>query len=93
MTPVMEIIPGFKLPEHEIIVYAKDQPEYQPLPMWKGPDGLRVSRWKLTWRERFDILFGGSLWLRVLTFDRALQPVLIETRCPLMGSAMLDEEV
>lgn len=93
MTPVMEIIPGFELPEHEVVIYAKDQPEYIPLPMWKGPDGLRISRWKLTWRERMDIFLGGSLWLRVLTFDRPLQPVMIETQCPLMGSAMLDKEI
>jgi hypothetical protein len=93
MTPVAEIIPGFKLPDEELIVYAKDQPEYQPLPAWRGPDGLRVTRWKLTWRERLKVLFGGSIWLRILTFNQPLQPVLLETDCPLMGSAMLDEEV
>ena len=93
MTPVAEIIPGFVLPDHELIVYAEDQPEYTPLPAWKGPDGLRVTRWKLTWRERLDVLLGGSIWLRILTFDRPLQPVLLETTCPLIGSAMLDVEV
>lgn len=93
MTPVAEIIPGFRLPESELIVYAKDQPGYQPLPAWKGPDGLRVTRWKLSWRERLKVLVGGSVWLQILTFDRPLQPVLIETDCPLMGSAMLDQEI
>ena len=93
MMPVVDIIPGFKLPESEIIVYAKDQPEYVPLPAWKGPDGLRVTRWKLTWKERFQVLIGGSIWLRILTFDLPLQPVLIETSCPLQGNPMFDEEV
>lgn len=92
MTPIEEIIPGFKLPENELAIYAKDQPEYVPLPMWKGPDGLRVSRWQLTWKERLQVLLGGSLWLSVLTFERPLQPVKLETRCPLAGSFMLDEE-
>lgn len=93
MTPVAEIIPGFKLPENEIITYGAGQPEYIPLPMWSGPDGMRVSRWRLTWRERLRILLSGSIWLSILTFDRPLQPVKIDTQCPLMGSAMLDEEV
>ncbi len=93
MTPTEEIIPGFKLSKDELIIYAEDQPQYIPLPAWKGPDGLRITRWKLTWRERLQALLGGSIWLRILTFDQPLQPVLIETACPLMGSAMLDEEI
>jgi hypothetical protein len=102
MSPVEEIIPGFVLPPEELVVYAKNQPEYIPLPMWAGPDGTRVSRWKLTWRERLQVLFGGSLWLTILTFDgrchecdavRPLQPVRLDTSCPLQGSAMLDEEI
>ena len=93
MIPTEEIIPGFKLPEDELIVYAKDQPQYQPLPMWRGPNGHRVSRWKLTWKERLQVLLGGSIWLSIYTFNNPLQPVLLETTCPLQGSAMLDEEV
>lgn len=93
MTPTEEIIPGFKLPEHELVIYAKNQPQYQPLPMWKGPEGLRISRWKLTFKERLQVFFGGSIWIRVLTFDHPLQPILPESTCPLMGSAMLDEEI
>ena len=93
MRPTEQIIPGFKLPDHELIVYAKDQPPYIPLPMWKGPDGLRVSRWRLSWKERLQVFFGGSIWLSMLTFDKPLQPVKLETACPIMGSAMLDEEI
>jgi hypothetical protein len=101
VTPVEEIIPGFVLPQDELVIYAKDQPEYVPLPMWRGPEGVRVSRWRLTWRERLQVLLGGSLWLTILTFEgrcqfcgetRPLQPVRLETSCPLQGSAMLDEE-
>ena len=92
MTPIAQIIPGFKLPEDEMIVYAKDQPEYIPLPAWKGPDGLRVTRWRLTWKERLQVLLGGSLWLSILTFDRPLQPVKLAAECPIMGHAMFDEE-
>lgn len=92
MTPTDEIIPGFILPPEELVIYAKDQPEYTPLPVWKGPDGLRVSCWKLTWRERLEVLLIGRLWLSIRTFDHPLQPVKLETVCPLQGSAMLDKE-
>jgi hypothetical protein len=61
--------------------------------MWKGPNGHRVSRWQLTWKERFQILTGGSIWLSILTFNKPLQPVKMDTTCPLMGSAMHDEEI
>jgi hypothetical protein len=83
MTPTEQIIPGFKLPPDELIIYAKDQPEYLPLPMWKGPDGYRVSRWKLTWKERFQLLLGGSIWLTILTFNNPLQPVILNCTCPI----------
>jgi hypothetical protein len=95
MTPSKQIIPGFKLPDSEMVTYAQNQPEYIPLPAWKqdGPEGLRVTRWKLSWKERFDILLTGSIWIRILTFNNPLQPILPESKCPIMGSAMLDEEV
>lgn len=92
-TPVEQIIPGFRLPANEMVTYAKDQPEYIPLPAWKGPDGLRVTRWRLSWKERLRAALGGDVWLSIYTFDKPLQPVRIDFQCPLMGSAMLDEEV
>ena len=93
MTPVEEIIPGFKLSEEEMVIYAKDQPEYIPLPAWKGPDGQRVTRWKLTFLERLEVFLGGSIWLTILTFSKPLQPVKLETRCPIFGHIGEDEEV
>lgn len=57
------------------VVYAADQPEYQPLPVWRRESGAVVSRWRLTWRERVAILLGRSLYLEVLTFGGPLQPV------------------
>lgn len=33
---------------------------------WRGP-GMTISCWQLTWRERLGILFGGSIWLSMLT--------------------------
>jgi len=44
-------------------VFAKDQPEYIPLPAkvdTESPFGTVVSCWQLTWCERFKMLFGGG---------------------------------
>lgn len=57
--------------------YAKDQPEYLPLPVLRvhGPEGRVVSRWRLSWRERLIILLTGDLYLSQLTFNSKLQPI------------------
>ena len=57
------------------VVYAADQPEYQPLPVWRWPDGTLITRWRLTWRERIRALLGGDLYLQVMTFGNPLQPL------------------
>jgi len=55
-------------------VYAKDQPEYLPLPVHKKSDGEVVSCWALTWLERIRVLLTGRMWWSVLTFNHPLQP-------------------
>jgi hypothetical protein len=71
MTPMQQIVPKAHVPT---VIYAKDQPAYLPLHAWRSPEGDVVTRWHLTWRERLRLLFGGTLWLTVLTFNRPLQP-------------------
>jgi len=61
------------------ITFAKDQPQYIPLPALKFQDGLVVTRWSLSWRERISVLFGGSVFLGLLTFNGPLQPIRIST--------------
>ena len=58
------------------VVYAKDQPEYLPLPAHRSPDGVVTSCWHLSWRERLRVAVSGRLWLSILTFNRPLQPLL-----------------
>jgi hypothetical protein len=63
------------------VVFAKDQPEYLPLPAYCDPEdetGTVVSCWRLSWRERLRVLVGGPLWLSCMTFRRSLQPLLPE---------------
>lgn len=66
------------------VVFAKDQPEYEPLPA--NFDGTSVeTKWKLSWRERWAVLRHGSLYLTLLTFGNALQPIRL--------SILRDEEL
>lgn len=68
------------------IVIAADQPEYRPLPA--HVDGSLEQRmtccWRLTWRERLQVLITGRLWHQALTFRRPLQPQLLSTDKPEM---------
>lgn len=57
------------------VVYAKNQPEYMPLPARRMPDGTVTTCWALSWRERCAVLFRGCFFLDVLTFNSPLQPL------------------
>ena len=65
--------------EHNV-VYAKDQPEYQPLPALKDETGAVVSCWKLSIKERLKLLFTGRLWLCCQTFNNPLQPLFLTVK-------------
>lgn len=62
-------------------VWAKDQPEYNPLPAYTDHERT-ISCWHLTWRERFRVLFGGRLWLSQRNLGHPLQAVALETESP-----------
>ena len=71
-------------PELPETVYAKNQPPYIPLPtvLCDGPEGMVISRWKLSLCERLKVLFFGNIWLRLLTFGKPLQPIALEVDDP-----------
>jgi hypothetical protein len=58
------------------VIYAKDQPEYLPLPVIKNPNGDVISCWSLDWKERIKLFLTGKLWLMILTYNHPLQPIL-----------------
>ena len=64
------------------VIYAKDQPEYLPLPAYKTEDGEMVCCWGLSLGERLRVLFTGKLWMSVLTFNYPLQPLLLRVSKP-----------
>jgi hypothetical protein len=65
--------------------FAINQPQYRPLPTWRGDDGTVISCWKLTRKERLKLLFTGRIWLRVLTFNQPLQPQRLDVDRPFRG--------
>jgi hypothetical protein len=70
------------IPLLDAVVYAKDQPEYIPLPTRRSPDGEVVSCWKPNWRARLAILFGANFYLTMLTFNRPLTPIRVSIEKP-----------
>ena len=67
------------------VTFAENQPEYLPLPAWKGEDGIVISCWQLNWMERFKLLINGRIWLRMLTFNKPLQPNRLDVDRPFKG--------
>lgn len=65
----------------QTIVWAKNQPPYLPLPAYTNEQET-ISCWKLTWRERFQVLFSGKLWLRQMNFNQPLQPQAPSVQSP-----------
>lgn len=78
MKSTSPVVPGMNLQE---IVFAKDQPQYGPVPAVMF-EARVITRWKLSWKERFKLLFTGNLWLTLLTFGQPLQPILLEVDSP-----------
>lgn len=79
MSPVSPVIPETNLEE---VVYAKEQPEYQPLPSLRTADGTILTRWQLTEEEKQQVLSQGYVYLLVMTFNQPLQPLLLTTELP-----------
>ncbi len=81
MTPVEPVI---RETDSRLIslTFAKNQPEYMPLPAVVSGYGRVTTRWRLTWRERLRLLLRGDLWLQVLTFNHPLQPIKLLTEEP-----------
>ena len=68
---------GFKM---QNAVYAKDQPEYIPLPVYKHNDSMLCvsSCWRMSLVERVKVLFTGVVWLTMPTFGKPLTPAILE---------------
>lgn len=74
----MEPIEQFEHAGTRAITFAKDQPEYTPLPALVYPDGKVLTEWTFTDEERAAIARGENVRLWVWTFGHPLQPVALE---------------
>lgn len=70
---VSPVVPGLEPYE---LVLAKNQPEYNPLPVLrgKGPEYGMYSRWNLTPEEKEAIANGASIYLLQQTYGHHFQP-------------------
>jgi hypothetical protein len=74
------------------MTFAKNQPQYIPLPALKFQDGLVVTRWNPSFLERLEILFGGSVYLGLLTYNHPLQPIRMSTDVEEVVGLMAEDE-
>lgn len=63
------------------VVFAKDQPQYKPLPAFRNssPEGEVVTCWNLSFKERLRVLFKGEIWVSMMTFNKPLTPSFMTT--------------
>lgn len=71
---------SIEFPEQNV-VYAKDQPEYEPLPAFRN-DTESISLWEPTPEEREAIANGANIWVRQMNFSKPLQPIHVSTDVP-----------
>lgn len=77
------------------VVFAKDQPEYMPLPAMKipnDPQGLIITKWQLSPEELERVKETGTIHLSMLTFNQPLQPVLLTVDLPTENNKVMDKE-
>jgi hypothetical protein len=63
-------------------IYAKDQPQYQPLPghKVKETEGRFIFCMGLSFMERVRVLFTGNIWVSLMTFNKPLTPSYFTTK-------------
>lgn len=77
MKPVSPVIPGVE--ETKI---AEHQEEYETLPAIVTGDGVVISRWRLSFRERLVAMINGDIYLHQSTYGQTVQPVYMEVDEP-----------
>ena len=72
MEPITPVLPASGECE---VTYAKEQPEYLALPVFRTEKAV-LSRWRLTEAERRYLADGGDLFLCMMNFGGPLLPIL-----------------
>jgi len=64
------------------IVFAKNQPQYLPLPALRSKAGVVTTRWRMSWRDRLLALWTGNVYVQASTFNHPLQPLRVMIVAP-----------
>lgn len=65
------------------VIFAADQPQYQPLPAFRRPDtGEVITVWDLSDEDLDKIQRTGRIYLSQLTFNQPLQPIMVSVDKP-----------
>lgn len=72
------ILPANVHPDAVPIVFAADQPQYDPLPAAIDNKGLVMTEWELSAEDLAKIVNGGRVRLWIWTFRQPLQPIQME---------------
>jgi hypothetical protein len=81
MTPIKIRTELCLLPdEYRVVVFAKDQPEYTPLPALTTPDGAFVTMWHPSANELELLRNGAPVSITLLAVDGAkpIHPMKVE---------------
>lgn len=72
---------AIKFKEHNVVL-AENQPQYTPLPVLRdqGTEGIVVSCYKMSFKDKLRAVFIGKIWIGQMTFHNPLQPQLISTK-------------
>lgn len=63
--------------EEQNVVFAKDQPQYKPLPAFRTEEGIVVTCWEPTEEEILKLIETRKIYLSQMTFNDPLQPILM----------------
>jgi len=78
MQPILPNRDQFELPSNTVaLTYAKDQPEYLPLPCLRTEDGRVITQWEPTAEELDWLCKGQPITIVIHTFNDNLQPVQV----------------
>ena len=84
-TPVLR-----KAGKSELPVSVVGGDGYNDIYVYRGGDML-TSRWKLSWRERWKLLWSGNLYLQQLTFKKRMQPIKLLVDEPMLSECTTED--
>jgi len=73
-------------------IAAKDQPEYQPLPMYRDNEYV-ISCWKMSTFERIKVLLRGRVWLwLMIPPGKSIAPSIVAVDNPFLNAAKREDD-